>query len=329
MHVIIQQIRFTLGHGRSRVRALPRWAILIVLVIGAAASLGLSSASSAEPEVVARVNGETVTRGELQRMLANTRTRQQLRQELGVQNPDSEASNRLALRRVILRRLILQEAGRRNLTVAEQDLDRAVADWRARFKGAKFRAWLKSRGLDEKSLRETIRVDMLLTRVRAAVVQDVRLTEEQVQEYYEARKEELRTAEEVRLRVISVHDKAVADEIVAALRRGEEFERLARERSLESRAPQGGDLGWVRPETLVPELREAGGALKAGETSELLHRGDEFLIVRLEERRPARTKSLADARPEIERRLLAVKQQEVFQTWLTEQEKTSAIEVLL
>jgi hypothetical protein len=64
-----------------------------------------------------------------------------------------------------------------------------------------------------------------------------------------------------------------------------------------------------------------GGPLQKG--------ADEFLIVGLEGRRPVRAKSLGEARPEIERRLLPAKQQEAVQAWLTEQEKTSKIEVYI
>jgi parvulin-like peptidyl-prolyl isomerase len=303
---------------------------MIALVAGAAAAFGPFRAWSAEPEVAARVNGEPVTRGELQRVLADPAMRRRMKLELGVQEPDSKELVRLALQKLINQRLILQEAGRRDFTVTEQELKHGVAAFRRRFKDArKFTAWMKTRGLDDNLLREGIRAEILMTRVRAAVVADVQLTEEQVQEYYEAHREEVKTAEEVRLRLIAVHDKAAAEEILAAVQKGEDFERLARERSLESRAAQGGDTGWVNPQTLSPPLREAVGTMKAGETRGPLQSGVEFQIVRLEERRPARTKSLAEARPEIEQRLLPAKRQEAFQAWLAEQEKTSKIEVFL
>ena len=49
--------------------------------------------------------------------------------------------------------------------------------------------------------------------------------------------------------------------------------------------------------------------------------------MRLAARRPGRTLSLAHARPEIERRLLPAKQQELLRAWLTEREANSKIEV--
>jgi parvulin-like peptidyl-prolyl isomerase len=65
-----------------------------------------------------------------------------------------------------------------------------------------------------------------------------------------------------------------------------------------------------------------------GETGGPVQSGAEFLLVRVEERRPARVMTLAEAQPQIERRLRAAKQQEVVQAWLTEQAKQAKIEVV-
>ena len=325
----MQQIRSTLGRNWLPARALVPRAILTVLVAIGATALGLFTVWSQDPEIVARVNGEAVTRSELQRMVADPLVKRQLQQELGGQKADSKELDRLAVRKLILRRLVLQEAGRREVRVTDEDVTRAVADLHGRFKEpGKFSAWLKERGLDDSSLPDAIRTELLTTRVRAVLVEGVRITDEQVKEFYEAHKEELKTAGQVRLRILAVKDKKGAEETLAALRKGQDFARLARERSL-FRATQGGDTGWVSPRTLPSPLRETVGTLKAGETRGPLQSGTAFLLVRVEDRRPAQPMSLAEARPAIERRLLAPKQQEMLQAWVTEQEKKAKIEVFL
>ena len=327
MHVMTQDTRSPRRERPLTARARLR---LLVLVAGAAVGLGPSGARSAEPAILARVNGEPVTQGELRLALADPSLRRRLQQDLGVREPDSQALERLALQKLINRRLILQEAGRRNFAVTEQELSRAATAFRRRFKDARrYVAWMKTRELDEKSLREGIRAQILTTRVMAALAEEVRVTDEQVQEYYEAHQDDLKTVEEVRLRRIAVTDKAAADEIVGALGKGEDFDHLARERSVGFDTGPGGGAGWVSVQTLAPPLRRAVGTLKAGETGGPLEQDGEFLVFRLEERRPAQTRSVAEARPEIERRLLTAKRQEIFQAWLTEQEQKAKIEVFL
>jgi parvulin-like peptidyl-prolyl isomerase len=311
------------------VRAPLLWAGIIMLAAAAAVALNLSRAWSGEPEIVAPVNREPVTRSELERLLADPFTLQQLHQDLGIQEPGRKELERLALRKLIHRHLLLQEAGWRNITVTEQDLDQALVALRRPFKDLRdFGLWMKERGLDDKSLFETIRADMLLKRVMGALVKDVRPTEKEVQDYYEDHKEDLTIGEEVRLRIIVVKSKAAAEEILAALRKGEKFGRLARKQSLGLHAAQGGDMGWVNSQILPLPLQRAVGKLKAGDVGGPLQKSDaEFLIVGLEGRRPVRAKSLAEARSEIERRLLPARQREVLEAWLTGQEKNSKMEI--
>jgi hypothetical protein len=83
--------------------------------------------------VVARVNGEPVTRAEFERMVGNPLTREQLQQELGVKDPDVKDLERLALRQLIHHRLMLQEATRRQITVTNEELDEGMAALRRRF----------------------------------------------------------------------------------------------------------------------------------------------------------------------------------------------------
>jgi len=324
MHLTLQQFRSILGRSRSTVRTLLLpWSIIVLVV-----ALGPSVAWSAESEIVARVNGDPVTRGELQRMLADPRAQHQVRQELGGKDPGKKELDRQVLQKLIKQRLLLQEASRRNLKITDQELDQAITTLRRSFKDLReFGVWMNERGFNDQSLFESVRSEMLAVRARAALVEGVRLSEAQVQEYYEANKNELKIAGDVRLRIIVVKDKAAGEDILAALRKGEDFATLARQRSMGKRAAKGGDTGWVNPQTLSPPLRKAVGTLKVGEIGGPLQKDDEILIVGLVGRRAARTKSLAEARPDIERRLLAVKQQETVQAWLTEQENKAKIEM--
>jgi parvulin-like peptidyl-prolyl isomerase len=174
---------------------------------------------------------------------------------------------------------------------------------------------------------EAIREDVVADRVKAALVKDVRVTDEQVRQYYDAHKEQLNP--EVRLQVIVVKDKAAADEALADLREAKDFASVARKRSLGAHAANGGDMGWIAFERLAPALRNFVGRMKVGQAGGPVRSGDEFFIVRLAEKRPGKTKTLAEAKPRIEPYLLALKRQEVLRDWLAEKEKKAKVEVLL
>jgi parvulin-like peptidyl-prolyl isomerase len=322
MQVTIRRI------GSRARRLLPR-AILVVVAAGLAVAFRPQLTSGADTAVVARVNGEPVTRVQFVRMVANPLTLQQAQRELGVEEPDRKALERLAMRKLVHLRLLVQEAYRRKITVSRKELDEAVTALRRRFDDLKdFGEWVKKQGLDDPELFETVRTDMLAERVTTAMAEGASVTEEQAQRYFEAHRDDLIVGAEVRLRIIAVPNKAEAEETMAAVRKGVPFDRLARRRSMGRLAAKGGDTGWVDFQALPSPLRETAVKLKPGEVDGPLEKGPgEFLIVGLQDRRPVLARSLAEARPEIERRLLPDQRREVVREWLAEQEKKAKIEI--
>jgi parvulin-like peptidyl-prolyl isomerase len=265
-------------------------------------------------QMVARVNGEPVTAAELDRMLSK--------------GPADDATRQAALQKLIDRRLVLQDAKRRELSVSAQDFDRTFISLRNHFEDLNaFGSWMHQQGLDERTLFDYLRDNVLVARATAAIVADVQVSEAAIRNYYQAHARELLT-DDVWIQMIVVDDRQTAEKVQRELDRGTDFGLLAQRVSLGQRATQRGDLGWVNSEALWPPLRKAVQELKPGEAIGPLARGeDEFLIVRLEDRRPGRGKSFTEARDEIASRLLATKQQEVMRTWLADQKQAARIEL--
>jgi len=303
--------------------------LLIVLAVVAAVMLGPRLAENSAPGIVARVNGDDVTLDELVRVRADLLELRRRQGQPGDNDPEAEEFERVAVQSLIHRHLMLQEAGRRKLSVSNDELDAAIAELRRRFADLEgFGAWMEERGLGDMSLFETVRGDLLVGRVTAQLIDSVQITEEQVTEYYEEHKEDLMIGEEVRLGIIAVNSAEAGEAILRALKDGVNFRRLAREYSQGQLAAEGGDTGWVDLLTLPQPLREVVGGLKAGEASNPLRiNADEFLIVALAERRSVYATSLDTARLEIERRLLPAEEKKAVAAWLEEQKEHSKIEV--
>ncbi len=93
---------------------------------------------------------------------------------------------------------------------------------------------------------------------------------------------------------------AVAQE---ARQPGVDFAELAKKRSEGSSSSDGGDLGFFKRGTMVPEFERVAFNLKSGEVSEPVRTQFGWHVLKLEEIRKLGTKPLAEARPEIEERL--------------------------
>ena len=73
--------------------------------------------------------------------------------------------------------------------------------------------------------------------------------------------------EEAHVRVILVATEAEANAVIATLAGGADFASVARQSSRDTTAPQGGDLGFMRRETLTPEIGAIAFALTPGQTA--------------------------------------------------------------
>jgi parvulin-like peptidyl-prolyl isomerase len=176
------------------------------------------------------------------------------------------------------------------------------------------------------AFREAVQEDVapyytpLQKKVRAVVYRptefekDVTLTDELMAAYYEGHPEEFQK-EEVRARQITLNVPPNATAEQKAARRAELAKALEQVRAgtpfadvatavSEDAATKakGGDLGFVGREQMAPAVDEALFSLEPGQISGVLETPGSLLVLKLEEKRAGRT--LADAQPEIRRKLL-------------------------
>ena len=118
---------------------------------------------------------------------------------------------------------------------------------------------------------------------------------------------------EVHARHILVANEADATAIIAELKKGGDFAAIAKARSTDPGAAQGGDLGWFKRGDMLPEFAEAAFALKPGEVSATpVHTRYGWHVILLEETRTASPPSFEQARDELRNRMI----QESVQTLL-------------
>ena len=84
----------------------------------------------------------------------------------------------------------------------------------------------------------------------------------------------------MRLQLLRVEARALAEDLARRLATGEDFAALARAHSIDPSAARGGDLGSVRVADLAEPLRSAASKLQPSETSPLLETGRGFVLLR-------------------------------------------------
>jgi peptidyl-prolyl cis-trans isomerase C len=112
--------------------------------------------------------------------------------------------------------------------------------------------------------------------------------------------------DEVRARVILVPTQAEAQTLIQQVRDGADFADLARQYSKDPTAAEGGDLGYLTRNFMMPEVGAATFALSAGQvTAYPVPTPVGYFLIRVEGRRTGATPTFEQARPQLERDLRA------------------------
>ena len=116
-----------------------------------------------------------------------------------------------------------------------------------------------------------------------------KVTAEKLQQRYEERLKSMPAEEEVHARHILVSTEDEAKAIIADLKKGAAFDKLAKEKSTDKASgAEGGDLGWFKKSDMVKEFADAAFALKKDELTETPVKTQfGYHVIKVEDRRKA------------------------------------------
>ncbi|MEW5788190.1 MAG: peptidylprolyl isomerase [Pseudomonadota bacterium] len=270
---------------------------LAALALALVLQAPLQAAPLEVDRIVAVVNNTVITEFELKR-----RVEQTLRQ-LAAQKTNPPPRSLLAkqlLERMITEKVIMQVAEDTNIRFEGLALDRAVARIAQgnNMTPEAFRQALEADGVDYKTFREQIRMEMTVARLKEREV-DSRLvvTDAEIENFLANPAQTAPQQDEYKLahvlvltpegaspeKLAELKDKA--EKALAELKAGADFAQVSAAYSDAQNALQGGVLGW-RTEAQLPSLFTAPLAdMKSGDVSPVLKSGNGFHILKLLEKR--------------------------------------------
>ncbi len=132
-----------------------------------------------------------------------------------------------------------------------------------------------------------------------------KVTPERMQQRYEERLKSMPPEEEVHARHILVATEDEAKAVIADIKKGVSFDKLAKEKSTDKASgAEGGDLGWFKKSDMVKEFAEAAFGLKKGELSETPVKTQfGYHVILLEDRRKAPPPSFEELSEQIREEL--------------------------
>jgi len=119
--------------------------------------------------------------------------------------------------------------------------------------------------------------------VRDKIEKNTTVTDAEVRRFYDANPAQFQAVEQRKARHILVKSEAEAQAILKQLKGGADFVALAKQKSQDPTAQNGGDLGWFTKGQLVPDFERAVFALSKGKLSGVVRTQFGFHIIRLDD----------------------------------------------
>ncbi len=318
---------------------------VLILVLGVLSVARVAAAADVAmvEEIIAKVNGDIVTRSEVERArkTAEAEVRQQgLTGKRLMDNIELRAKD--SLRDRIDQLLLVQKGKELNINV-DSEISKYIARLQAESKIAdpeKFQQYVHDQtGMPFEDYKADLKNNMLTERViRDEVGRRIQLKREDMQKYYEEHKADFVREERVFLREIFISTEGKDAAAIAAAERkakdlyaratkGEKFPELARDNSDSQTAKSGGDMPAFAKGQLRPEIESTIWEKSRGFVTPPIRVSNGFLILRVEDHQKAGQASFEEVENEITDKMFTPRMQPAIREYLTKLREDAFLEI--
>ncbi len=317
-----------------------------LLVLVAALSIILRADDEVVEQIVARVNNQIITHSEY------LHSKDELKKEAEQQDPVNADKliaerDKDVLRDLIDQQLLLEKGKDLGIT-ADTEVIKKLDEMRKDMKLDSMEELEKaaqSQGISFEDFKQNLRNQIITQQVIGKEVGSrLAINKEDIQKFYDEHKSEMEQPETIRLSEILISTdakpndttdeaqrlkaaQAKADDLVAQIRNGANFDDIAKKNSDGPTAAQGGDLGVFKRGTLAKQLEDKTFAMKAGEVSDAIQTKQGFVILKVTEHHDAGVPPLSQVEPRIQDALYMKKLQPALREYLTKLREDAFIDI--
>jgi peptidyl-prolyl cis-trans isomerase SurA len=279
--------------------------LALAIMLPAHAQLLTPAAPASQPldRIVAVVNDDVILQSELNDAVASVQQQYAGHTE---QLPPMNVLQQQVLNRLVLMRLQIQKAQDQGIHVSDADVDQAIQGVAEQNKLSpeQLRAEVERSGASFASFREQLADQITVQRLHQSVVQDsVSVTDSEIDNLLSS---PTYKAGEVHLAHIQISipggadaaaiqaAAAKAEQTLAAIKGGMDFNAAAIRYSDAPDALEGGDLGWRRLDEIPPAFADTIASMKPGDVSPALRGPTGFHILKLVDQRQSSRKMVTE-----------------------------------
>ena len=296
-------------------------------IVALAAVLAFAVTVSAGDTIVAVVNGTAITDGEVNDAVDQLIPRSTFHGS--VSNERRVEFREKALENLITYELQYQDGVARGISPAKSEVKEQMKLVRGSFASSRdYKNWLEQTSLTEDHLREKLRKGLVVKAViTKMVVEPSRMDDKALRDYYSKNTAKFLQPEGVRLRIISTKSEKRAKEVLAKLKKGDDFGDVAARMSEDDFRIKGGDIGYIHRGRIYPALEEAAFKLKPGEMSGLIWTEGTWFVVKVEERKPEQVVPFEQAKDRLRAELEKKRASELMEAWVSNLRGKAKIEI--
>jgi len=295
------------------------------------------------PAVVAKVNGKSILGRDLE---------QRVRAELAaIGNPawkDLREDYRKeltgsALAQLVGDELLYQKATSVGVSVSQTDVQAEFEKIAKTYPDdAAMNTELANRGMDRAALMQALAKELVIDKyLRENVTGKIVITPEEVAKYHAEYPDQFKHPDLIRSSHILItvppganaeqekQARQRAEDLLARLKKGEDFAALAKDNSMDPSASRGGDIGLTADGDLEAEYEQAAAKLKVGEISDVVRTVYGFHIIKLTDRKKAGIATLDEVREELSAYLKSQKEDDEIAKLVQTLQSQSKIEILI
>ena len=266
--------------------------------------------------VIAKVNGDPVP---LKEFLVNFQQLKGEQDEISQKNPKLlEQLKTRALNEVIIMSVLRQQATKRKLHIAKEEVEGRLANWREGYPAGGFQEMLRKQNTTEDFLKKRIEDQLLIEKITSELFEsETRVSDDEMKTYYQLHQDEFTRPERLHVLQILIPTKPEAEKIrQEVLASKVTFESATRQYSQSPDATKGGDLGFFARNEKIAAFNEAFN-LPIGTISKPIQSPYGFHLLKTVEREPSKKLNYNESKNDIVKALKRMKEVRVYKEWIT------------
>jgi foldase protein PrsA len=223
--------------------------------------------------VVATVNDKTITQEQFDETLKSYKMMVESQYGEGAWDTEISAGQTMGdyyesslLDNMILELLMVEAAGKEGISMTDEDLKTQIDEFKAYFNtDEEYKTFLEEKAMTEDYLKESLKKEFLINNFLSIKIENLQPTDDELKTIFD----DLKMNQQVRARHILVNTEEEAKAVIDRINKGEKFEDLAKELSVDTGSgANGGDLDYFSYTDMVQPFSDAAFSMEIGDLSE-------------------------------------------------------------